>query len=191
MTWVTCGRILLQFYTKLFENLKVFCHGLKMCMCFWVYPAIIFYYFSPLFRCFSGPISIRIDTLWVQLSYSFPTIIFKLCIVVLRGLKVCVWSEISSHYFYQLFRLGFSRSITKTCLYNFDPLKPHFYIIKLGFTGVYIIFFLFLLKNIDCGYPLEPPRRGGSNGYPQSVFWAEIWKISEFFFWKLSGFFLR
>ena len=30
--------------------------------------------------------------------------------------------------------------ITKTCLglYNFDPLKPHFYIIKLGFTGVYV-----------------------------------------------------
>ena len=28
--------------------------------------------------------------------------------------------------------------ITKTCLYNFDPLKPHFYIVKLGFTGVYI-----------------------------------------------------
>ena len=45
-----------------------------------------------------------------------------------------------------------SESITKTCLYNFDPLKPHFYIVKLGFTGVYIIFFLFLLKNIDCGY---------------------------------------
>ena len=32
------------------------------------------------------------------------------------------------------------RPITKTCLYNFDPLKPHFYIVKLGFTGVYIIF---------------------------------------------------
>ena len=30
--------------------------------------------------------------------------------------------------------------ITKTCLYNFDPLKPHFYTVKLGFTGVYIIF---------------------------------------------------
>ena len=27
-------------------------------------------------------------------------------------------------------------SITKTCLYSFDPLKPHFYIVKLGFTGV-------------------------------------------------------
>ena len=34
--------------------------------------------------------------------------------------------------------------ITKTYLYNLDPLKPHFYIVKLGFTGVYIIF-LFLL----------------------------------------------
>ena len=31
-------------------------------------------------------------------------------------------------------------SIKKTCLYNFDPLKPHFYIVKLGLTGVYIIF---------------------------------------------------
>ena len=29
--------------------------------------------------------------------------------------------------------------ITKTRLYNFDPLKPHFYIVKLGFRGVYII----------------------------------------------------
>ena len=29
--------------------------------------------------------------------------------------------------------------ITKTRLYNFDPFKPHFYIVKLGFTGVYII----------------------------------------------------
>ena len=70
------------------------------------------------------------------------------------------------------------QTITKTCLYNFDPLEPHFYIVKLGFTGVYIIF---LLKNIDCGYSLEPPRRGGSNVYPQSMFWVEIWKMSEFF----------
>ena len=30
-------------------------------------------------------------------------------------------------------------NITKTYLYNFDPLEPHFYIVKLGFTGVYII----------------------------------------------------
>ena len=67
----------------------------------------------------------------------------------------------------------------KTCLYNFDPLKPHFFIVKLGFTGVYIIFHI-SAQNIDCGYSLEPPRRGSSNEYPQSMFWAEIWKISEF-----------
>ena len=73
-----------------------------------------------------------------------------------------------------------SLHITKTCLYNFDPLKPHFYIVKLGFTGVYIIF-LISAQNIDCGYLLELPRRGGSNEYPQSMLRAEIRKISEFF----------
>ena len=60
---------------------------------------------------------------------------------------------------------AFSSSITKTCLYNFDPLKPHFYIVKLGFTGVYVIF-LISAQNIDCGYSLELPRRGSSNEYP-------------------------
>ena len=33
-------------------------------------------------------------------------------------------------------------------------------------------------QNIDCGCSLEPPRRGGSNEYPQSMFWAEIRKKS-------------
>ena len=32
-------------------------------------------------------------------------------------------------------------------------------------------------QNIDCGYSLEPPRRGGSNEYPQFMFSAEITKI--------------
>ena len=32
-------------------------------------------------------------------------------------------------------------------------------------------------QNIDCGYSLEPPRRGGSNKYPQSMFLAEIRKV--------------
>ena len=77
-------------------------------------------------------------------------------------------------------RQFFEHPITKTYLYNLDPLKPHFYIVKLGFTGVYIIF-LISAQNIDCGYSLEPPRRGGSNEYPQSMFCAEVWKISEFF----------
>ena len=51
---------------------------------------------------------------------------------------------------------------------KFIPLMSHFYIVKLGYAGVYP-FFLFLLQNIDCGFSLEPPHRGGFNEYPQSV----------------------
>ena len=59
--------------------------------------------------------------------------------------------------------------ITKTCLYIFDRFKPHFCIVKLGFTGVFIIF-LISAQNIDCGYSLEP---FDTNEYSQSIFWAE------------------
>ena len=47
--------------------------------------------------------------------------------------------------------------ITITCLYNFDSLKPHFYILKLGFIWVYINFLISV-----------------------QMFWAEIWRVSEF-----------
>ena len=49
----------------------------------------------------------------------------------------------------------------------------------MGFTGVYIIF-LISAQNIDCGYSLEPPRRGGSNEYPQSMFLSRNKKKSDF-----------
>ena len=53
------------------------------------------------------------------------------------------------------------------------------------FTGIYIIF-LISAQNIDYGNSLEPPRRGGSERYPQSMFWANIWKLPEFVIWKFS-----
>ena len=62
-----------------------------------------------------------------------------------------------------------SETIKKTSLYNFDPLKPHFYKVN-GVYGLHIIFRISAKKNIDCWYSLEPPRRGGSNEYPQSMF---------------------
>ena len=37
----------------------------------------------------------------------------------------------------------------------------------------FFFFFFFFAQNIDCGYTLEPPRRGGSNEYPQSMFWSK------------------
>ena len=40
--------------------------------------------------------------------------------------------------------------MTKPCLCNVDPLKPHFYVVKLEFTGVYIIFLISAQKHILC-----------------------------------------
>ena len=37
--------------------------------------------------------------------------------------------------------------------------------------------FLILAQNRDCGYTLEPARRGGSNEYPQFMFWSKNKKI--------------
>ena len=74
----------------------------------------------------------------------------------------------------------FIKFIRTTCLYNFDPLKPHFYIVNLGFAGVYIIF-LILLIHADCGYSLEPPQRGGSNEYQQSFLSSNINHIRIFY----------
>ena len=70
-------------------------------------------------------------------------------------------------------------NITKTCLYNFDHLKPHFYTVKLWLTGVNLIF-LISAQNIDCGCSLEPPRRGGSNEYPLYVLSRNLKNIKSF-----------
>ena len=80
-------------------------------------------------------------------------------------------------------------------VYNFDPLKPQFYVVKLGFTGIYIIFLtgiyiIFLISaQIHRLWVLvrtASPRRV----YPQSMFWAEIRKkISDFFLSEKFHFF--
>ena len=73
-------------------------------------------------------------------------------------------------------------NITKTCLYNFDPPKPHCYIVKLGFTGVYVIFLISAQKHRLC--LLRPARhselRGSSKEYPQSMFEQKFEKDQNF-----------
>ena len=44
---------------------------------------------------------------------------------------------------------------------------------NVNFQMNFLIFFLFFAQNIDCGYMLEPPQSGGSNEYPQSMFWSK------------------
>ena len=63
-------------------------------------------------------------------------------------------------------------------LYEPESLRKHAYSNTLkihhqkmtNFQIKYSDIFHFSAQNIDCGYSLEPPRRGGSNEYPQSVF---------------------
>ena len=63
-----------------------------------------------------------------------------------------------------------SPNIMKTCPYYkqiFRALKIENF--QLNFFDIFLIF----AQNIDCGYSIEPPRRGGSNEYPQSMFWSK------------------
>ena len=48
---------------------------------------------------------------------------------------------------------------------NFSSAKIKNFIGKIGD--------IFNFKNIDCGYILEPPHRGYSNEYLQSIFWSK------------------
>ena len=47
-----------------------------------------------------------------------------------------------------------------------------------NFIRIFFYIFLIFAQNIDCGYTLEPPRRGGSNENPPSTFWSKKRKIS-------------
>ena len=58
----------------------------------------------------------------------------------------CCVNEVCIYHVKQQFCSGFILIITKTRQNNFDPLTPHFYIVKLGFTGVDIIFLILLKK---------------------------------------------
>ena len=59
------------------------------------------------------------------------------------------------------------KHITKTCLFkyteNFTTKNENF---KIENSDIFHV----SAQNIDCGYLLEPPHRGGSNEYPQSMF---------------------
>ena len=58
----------------------------------------------------------------------------------------------------------------------------------MGYAGVYL-FFLFLHQFIDCGYSLEPPRRGGSNGVPTTYVLSKNKKNSENYLLKIIIFY--
>ena len=57
------------------------------------------------------------------------------------------------------------KCIRITSLWKYYPLKPNFYLIKLGFLGIHT-FLIVLLLNIHCGYPV----RTTSVVYPPCIF---------------------
>ena len=53
--------------------------------------------------------------------------------------------------------------------------------------------FVIFARNRDCGYSLEPPHSGGSNGYPQSMFYNRnkrnnVYPCKPHFFYIKVGF---
>ena len=57
--------------------------------------------------------------------------------------------------------------ITKTRLFKYiENLPPKTESFQIKISDIFHI----SAQNIDCGYSLEPPCRGGSNEYPQSMF---------------------
>ena len=82
----------------------------------------------------------------------FFIIAWKLCIECQKSVRV---TEKKIHY------------ITKTCLFkytDFFTTKNEYFQMKNSDI------FHISAQNIDFGYSLEPPRQGGSNEYPQSMF---------------------
>ena len=61
--------------------------------------------------------------------------------------------------------------ITKTCPCNIQKFSEA---VKIeNFQEIIFDIFLIFAQNIDCGYTLEPPLRGGSNEYPKSMFFSK------------------
>ena len=86
-------------------------------------------------------------THWKSLGKAFPV----------SAYKICFGPEIMKKIFCKYSLYHVLVHIMKTCPYNTDPLKPHFYLVKVGFTEVYIIF-LISAQNIESGYSLEPSQ---------------------------------
>ena len=89
-------------------------------------------------------------------------------------------------------KVHFERNITNMMLLNYYlnhyPLRKHAYSnikeISPPKTENFHLkkpdIFHISAQNIYCGYSLEPPRRGGSNEYPQSMFLSRHKKINVY-----------
>ena len=80
-------------------------------------------------------------TFWNCINKAITVRTHKICACLILSYNIC--NQVS------VFNIiAPDKIIMRACLYNVDSLKPHFYIVKLGFMG-YTLCFLFLLKNMQ------------------------------------------
>ena len=111
--------------------------------------------------------------------------------------------SVSHHFlsFIQIYDIVYETAVLKVLNVNHSENTPiqckwHFLWLQKtkSFRWKNVIFFVIFARNRDCGYSLEPLHRGGSNGYPQSIFDSRNKKHNEhpcksiFFFYIKVGF---
>ena len=84
------------------------------------------------------------------------------CAPSIFGKMVC-FNSLRKHAYSNIYKISLPKAE------NFQIKKPHYfsYFCKTENFQIKNIIFHISAQNIDCGYSLEPPRRGGSNEYPQ------------------------
>ena len=84
-----------------------------------------------------------------------------------------LWVHMSKGAFSHRLQLFFRHDITKTNLFKYtENLPPKMIIFRYKNSDIFHI----SAQNIDCGYSLEPPGRGGSNEYPQSMIYVLLYQ---------------
>ena len=96
---------------------------------------------STLLSCLNNGFSTQVATAYVLVCVGFSSWTFSMLFLFRLRNILLLLRKFSKSYYWT------TEDITKTYLYNFDPLKSHFYKVKLGFTGVYIIFLISAQKH--------------------------------------------
>ena len=89
---------------------------------------------------------VKLTTLWTNGPWYFPwkhNVVLPLWLIWMHVRLMIKNNNDLLHYRHRLYQ----ELCFMTYLYNFNPHKPHFYIVKLGFTGVYIIFLISAQKH--------------------------------------------
>ena len=123
-----------------------------------------------------------------DLLYVFPCVILFLCFSVLLVLRLPRLGkrELILVLFVRLFGLCLFRFVGFLFLLGSGKGCGLWLWHSLDFSLTFFFYkgthyFSYFCLKLYCGDSLEPPRWEGSNGYLQSMLWAEIWKISVFY----------